>query len=122
MINWRHLICELRRRNVLRAVVAYWVVAWTCIEVSAVIEQALSLPQWTDLIFVVCSIAGLPVVILLSWVFEWSPAGLVFDDRDARSPESADQRRELASQIAREVHRQLVNDLSQSARKVVDSK
>ncbi len=112
MRSGRHLINELRRRNVFRAVVAYWVVAWTCIEVSSVVEQALSLPEWVDLAFVIFSMAGLPIVIVVSWVFEWSPLGLVIDDRDAGSWQLGDKRQELANQIAREVHARLINDLS----------
>ena len=96
-----------------------WWREWLC-------GQALSLPSWLDLVFVVCSIAGLPIVILLSWVFEWSPAGLVIDDRDTHlqqsAQQSAEQRRELARQIAREVHQRLISDLRSASHKIIDSK
>ena len=121
MSDGRHLISELRRRNVLRAVVAYWVAAWTCIEVSSVIESALSLPEWVDLMFVIASIAGLPIVIAVSWIFEWGPTGLVTDKGDETTCQVATIRQELASLIAREVYEQLSNDSNHSIHELFDS-
>ena len=105
----RHLMIELRRRNVPRALVAYWVVAWTCIEVGSVIEQALLLPEWTDLAIVILSITGLPIVVAVSWYFEWAPDGLAIDCRDAEETRMTYQERQFASQIAREVYDRLAN-------------
>lgn len=111
----RHLLSELRRRNVLRAVLAYWVVAWTSIEVGSVIEQALSLPEWVDLAIVILSIVALPVVIVVSWIFEWGPGGLAIDYRDPGTTQIPHNHHELASHIAREVYEQLLNDLNHSS-------
>jgi len=108
----RRLIHELRRRNVLRAVVSYWVVAWTCIEVSSVVEQALGLPSWLDQLVVILAAVGLPAVVLLSWIFEWGPNGMVIDPRDShRGPIKEDQD-ELARRIASEVYLQMLKDTS----------
>ncbi len=105
-----HFFFELRRRKVCRATFAYWVVAWTCIEVSAVIEQALSLPAWLDHVVVLLSLAGLPVVIVCSWLFDLSPAGLVLDSRQEASPEPSSHEA-LVHSIANEVCLKLRNEL-----------
>ena len=104
MTSLRQLVTELRRRKVMRAVVVYWVVAWTCIEVSSVLEQALALPDWLDQSTVALALAGLPVVMLLAWLFDWSPDGLIWD-----RPEGAvsSTERELAERIAGEVLKRL---------------
>ncbi len=102
---------ELRRRNVCRAVVAYWVVAWTCIEVSSVVEQALMLPEWLDQMVIIFCVAGLPIVVSVSWIFEWEPSGLVAHDRELRHSRTGDHQHEFASRIADEVYRRLVDDL-----------
>lgn len=116
MTNWRHLISELQRRNVLRAVVAYWVVAWTGIEVCSVIEQALLLPEWVDLVAVVLGIGGLVVVVAVSWIFEWGPGGLVVDDSPQQRWTQAAGRHELANRVANEVYLRLLHELEHSER------
>ena len=114
MTNGRQLVNELRRRHVVRAVVVYWVAAWTCIEVSSVIEQALMLPEWIDQTIVILAAAGLPVVVVTSWLFEWGPHGLVADDRNFDRLHESEMRRELADQIATEVYRRLVENNNQT--------
>lgn len=106
---------ELRRRNVPRSVVAYWVVAWTCIEVSSVIEQALYLPEWVDQIVVILSVAGLLVVVILSWTFEWGPSGVVSDDGALRELAVTEHEREFARRVASEVYGRLSRDLGRCA-------
>lgn len=109
MIDRRHLMSELRRRHVFRAVVAYWVVAWTGIEVSSLVEQALMLPDWLDRTVVILAIAGLPVVAVCAWVFEWETCGLVLDDATRRHSDVAEheREREIARRIASEVYSRL---------------
>ena len=110
MTNGRQLVNELRRRHVVRAVVVYWVAAWTCIEVSSVVEQALMLPEWIDQTVVILAAAGLPVVIATSWLFEWGPQGLVADDRDFAGFHENDMQHEMADRIANEVYRRLTEE------------
>lgn len=114
MTNGRQLVNELRRRHVVRAVVVYWVAAWTCIEVSSVIEQALMLPEWIDQTIVLLAAAGLPIVVATSWLFEWGPQGLVADDRDFGHLRDSDIQRELATRIANEVYRRLAEENQQT--------
>ena len=108
----RQLFTELRRRKVMRAVMMYWVVAWTCIEVSSVIEQALALPDWLDQSTVALALAGLPVVVLLAWLFDWSPDGLIWDRSEGAVSNTE---REIAERIAGEVLKRLRED-TQAAR------
>ena len=70
------LLEELRRRNVFRVSVAYVIVTWLVIQVIETVSEPLGLPDWTEAFFIVLMLAGLPVVVLFSWVFELTPEGL----------------------------------------------
>ena len=68
---------ELQRRNVIRAVVAYVVLAWILLQVSTGLEEALNLPGWFDAVITAMLAIGLPVVAVFSWVYELTPDGVV---------------------------------------------
>ncbi len=68
---------ELRRRHVIRVVGAYAVCAWLTLQVAAIIFPALMVPDWVLTVLVVLGLAGLPVVAILTWVYDITPAGVV---------------------------------------------
>ncbi len=52
-------------------------VAWLVIEVSSVVFPALHVPEWALTVVVSLALGGFPVVLLLSWLFDITPSGLV---------------------------------------------
>ncbi len=68
---------DLRRRRVFRVAATYAVVAWLVIEVASVVFPALHVPEWALTVVVSLALVGFPVVLLLSWIFDITPAGLV---------------------------------------------
>jgi len=74
------LFSELRRRNVFRVASGYAVFGWLLIEIADTIFPYLSLPDWTITLVIVLLLAGLPLVLLLAWVFDLTPQGLVRTD------------------------------------------
>jgi len=70
------LFQELKRRNVIKLSVAYVVVAWLILQVADVLLNNLNAPEWAFKLILIMLSAGLPITILLSWVFDWTPAGL----------------------------------------------
>ena len=87
----QHFIDELSRRHVVRVVVAYAVAVFGALQGADVIVTRLSLPpQWMTWIVAAC-LAGLPVAVILAWVFDWTRQGIV-----RTPPISADQRALLA--------------------------
>ena len=70
-------IADLRRRRVFRVAAGYAVIAWFVIEVADVILPALRLPDWTLTAVVVTAMAGFPAALLLGWLFDLTPRGLV---------------------------------------------
>jgi len=72
----KRFLDELRRRKVLRVAVVYAAVGWLLTEVSSVVFPALMLPPWTVQLVVLLILLGFPLVIVLTWVFDITPAGI----------------------------------------------
>lgn len=74
-----HFLVELRRRRVCRAITMYSVAMWLVCQIVDVISPALELPEWTLKLVIVFGLLGLPVIIMMSWLFEITPDGVVVD-------------------------------------------
>ena len=83
-----HFIAELRRRRVCRAATMYAVTMWLICQVVEVIYPPLGLPDWTLKLVIMQGLLGLPVALILSWMIEITPNGLIVDGTD-RSPRVA---------------------------------
>jgi len=75
-MNYQKILAELKRRNVLRVTTMYLVAGWLIIQIVAVINEPLNLPDKFDTITIILIAAGLPVAILVAWIFEITPAGV----------------------------------------------
>lgn len=67
---------ELKRRNVIKATIAYITVAWVLLQIISVVLPSFGAPQWVFKTFMFILIAGLPIWIIFSWVYEFTPEGL----------------------------------------------
>ena len=67
---------ELKRRNVYKVAVAYAVVGWLVIQVTATIVPALHLPDGLTTAVVVLTLVGFPIALVISWAFEMTPEGM----------------------------------------------
>jgi len=70
-------VSELKRRNVFRVGIAYAVGGSLIAEIAGTLEDALSLPEWFDTVFVVALLIGFPVALIVSWAYEMTSKGLV---------------------------------------------
>jgi tetratricopeptide (TPR) repeat protein len=70
-------LAELKRRRVLRVAVAYCVVIGGLLQLASVVVPALHLPDWTLTFLVVLCGFGFPVAVVLAWVFDLTPRGVV---------------------------------------------
>src|SRR5207244_4036159 len=71
-----NFFAELKRRNVSKVAVAYAVVGWLVIQVTATIVPALHLPDGLTTAVVVLILAGFPVALVIAWAFEMTPEGI----------------------------------------------
>lgn len=67
---------ELKRRNVIKATIAYIVVAWVLLQLIDTILPIFEAPPWVfkTLTFIIA--IGLPIWMIFSWVYEITPEGL----------------------------------------------
>ena len=78
---------ELRERNVDRAALAYAGAGWLIAQGGQLLADAYQWPGWTIRALLTALMLGFPLVLVLAWFFEWTPAGLVADG--AKPPASA---------------------------------
>ena len=70
------LFKELRRREVFRTAGLYVGVAWIVVEVSSVLFDAFEAPEWVLQAVIILAIIGLPVTVVLAWVFDITDRGI----------------------------------------------
>jgi TolB-like protein len=67
---------ELKRRNVVKAGIAYLVVAWLLAQVVQLVLPTFNAPEWTVQTIIFLLILGFPVVLIIAWAFEITPEGV----------------------------------------------
>jgi tetratricopeptide (TPR) repeat protein len=67
---------ELKRRKVFGVVATYAASAYIVIEVINNLVGPLHLPEWVPTIVVLLLIAGLPIAVVLAWIFDFTPQGI----------------------------------------------
>ena len=67
---------ELKRRNVYKVAVAYAVAGWALSQGIAQVFPVFDVPNWVIRSIVVLIIIGLPIALVLAWMFEITPQGI----------------------------------------------
>jgi class 3 adenylate cyclase/tetratricopeptide (TPR) repeat protein len=68
---------EVWRRHVLQVALPYSVIGWLLIEVAEVVLGAFEAPNWMLQAVLIAFLVGLPIVVTLAWIFDFTPTGLV---------------------------------------------
>jgi adenylate cyclase len=71
---------ELKRRNVIRIGIGYAVAGWVIVEVASVLLPTFEASDWILRAIILALIAGLPIALLVAWVFELTPEGIKIED------------------------------------------
>ncbi len=71
------LIEELRSRHVIRAMIAYCVVAWMLLQVADVTFDRLPIPEYSMTVLIVLVIIGLPITAIIAWAYDITLRGIV---------------------------------------------
>lgn len=96
MNTFKDFFSEVRRRKVLRATVIYAAIAWVAIQVVVAVFPTLGLPQWMTRTLVVILLAGVPVAIILSWIFDFNPDKIKLDSAYSRDEDEGSTHPETA--------------------------
>ena len=73
-------IDELKRRRVVRVVVAYGAIAFAVGQAATSFFPALHMPQWSVTLVVALCVLGFPIAAVLAWAFDITDAGIVRAD------------------------------------------
>ena len=78
------LFAEIRRRKVFQTFVPYLGVVWLVLQVVSVVTPMINLPPLVNTFIAVLLFAGMPVMLYLSWYFDFTAEGLVaIPDKDS---------------------------------------
>lgn len=79
----RKFFSELKRRKVYRVGVAYAILAWLLIQIATQTFPFFEIPTWAVRLVIIGLVLGFPVALLLSWIFDLTPAGIKRTDDEA---------------------------------------
>ncbi len=82
----RGLIAELRRRNVIRTTTYYIGAAWVVIGACDILFPMVGISDSVLRVVILSALAGIPIIITLSWVFELTPSGVTVDETPVDAP------------------------------------
>jgi len=71
-----NFLAELKRRNVYKVAIAYIVGGWALSQGIAQVFPVFDIPNWVIRLIVVLIIIGLPIALVLAWMFELTPQGI----------------------------------------------
>jgi TolB-like protein/Tfp pilus assembly protein PilF len=74
------LLAELKRRNVFRVAGLYLVGAWLIVQVAETVLPTFDVPTWVLRAIIILLALGLVPSLILSWIFELTPQGLMRDE------------------------------------------
>lgn len=96
---------ELKRRNVIRVAIAYGVAAWFILQLSDVVLENISAPDWVMQTIMLVLAIGFPVVILFAWAFEMTPEGI-------KKEKDVDRSKSITSVTGRKLDRMIIGILT----------
>jgi len=73
------LLAELQRRKVFKVGAAYLVVAWLAVQAVSIAFPAFDAPPWALRVFILLSLLGFPLALVMAWIFDSTPEGVKFD-------------------------------------------
>lgn len=73
------VLSELRRRRVFRVAASYAVIGWLVIQVGETVLEPLGFPDWVLPLLIWVVALGFPVALMLSWAYQMTSSGVVYD-------------------------------------------
>ena len=75
-MGFKNYIKELKRRNVVKAGLAYLVIAWLVIQVLSILLPTFNASPSILKIIIIIMIIGFPIWLVFAWIFELTPEGI----------------------------------------------
>src|SRR5436190_1293890 len=84
-----NFLSELKRRNVYKVAVAYIIAGWAVSQGIAQVFPVFDIPNWVIRLIVLFIIIGLPIALVLAWMFELTPQGIMRTEAADAMPQAA---------------------------------
>ncbi|MEO5718953.1 MAG: hypothetical protein ABIR29_10325 [Chthoniobacterales bacterium] len=78
-MNPQNFFAELKRRKVFKVGAAYLVVAWLVVQAASIGFPAFDAPPWVLRVFILVSLLGFPIAVVMAWMFDVTPEGVRLD-------------------------------------------
>jgi adenylate cyclase len=75
-LDLKKYISELKRRNVIKAGLAYLIIAWLVIQVASVVLPTFNVPSYFMKTLLFGFAIGFPIWLVFAWVYEMTPDGI----------------------------------------------
>lgn len=82
----RGLLRELRQRRVYQTAALYAAGAFVVLQAAELLVEGLGLPTWVLSLLIILALFGLPVVLVLAWMFDITSSGIHRSDAEATAP------------------------------------
>lgn len=83
---------EMKRRNVIHVIAVYAAVAFAVLQLSQILSDELSFPDWTMNLIIIILAVGFPITAIFSWFFDITSSGIEktkpLNDKKKRGTES----------------------------------
>jgi len=76
------LFYELKRRKVFRVAIAYIIGAWVLVQAADLVADNFNAPDRVMQMIITLLVVGLPVSLVLAWMFDLTPAGIIRAQND----------------------------------------
>jgi TolB-like protein/Flp pilus assembly protein TadD len=76
-VNFKKFFAELKRRHVYRAGIAYGMAAWLITQIATQVFPFFDVPNSSVRFVVIALIVGFPIALVLAWIYELTPEGLI---------------------------------------------
>jgi TolB-like protein len=73
-------IAQLKQRHVFRVAAMYAVTSWLLMQLGSVTFEPLGFPAWSQRALIILVAVGFPIALVLAWVFDVTPQGVVRTD------------------------------------------
>ena len=71
---------QLKQRHVFRVAAMYCVIVWLLMQLGSVVFEPLGFPTWSQKALIIVVAIGFPIALVLAWVFDVTPHGIVVTD------------------------------------------
>jgi len=78
-------LAQLKQRHVFRVAAMYAVTSWLMLQFGDVTFDPLGFPAWSQKALIILLALGLPIAVVLAWIYDVTPTGVVRTDADSAS-------------------------------------